>query len=83
MFTLDLEFDLTQNDVDDAVASFRLDDFNVAVNYRELEPVERQTELPVVRFTCEKYMPLRVIAAYYDRTYALYSDSAVDFIVES
>jgi hypothetical protein len=83
MFNLDLEIDPAQVDVESAIESFGLRDFNVPVNCRELEPVEKMGDWPVIRLTCEKYLPLRVIAAYYDRTYAIYSDSMVDFIVES
>ena len=85
MFTLDLEIDPAQVDVESAIESFGLRDFDVKVDARELEQDEKQIPegWPVIRLTCEKHTPLKVIANYYDRTYAIYSDSAVDFIVES
>lgn len=84
MFILDLEFDADQVDLESAIMSLGIDDFTVPVTCRELEADEKQgTDLPVIRLTCAQYTPLKVIANYYDRTYAIYSDSAVDFIVES
>jgi hypothetical protein len=83
MFTLDLEIDPAQVDVESAIESFGLRDFDVKVDARELEPVEKMGDWPVIRLTCEKHLPLKVIANYYDRTYAIYSDSMVDYIVES
>jgi hypothetical protein len=83
MFILDLEIDPAQVDVESAIESFGLRDFDVPIGCRELEPVEKMGDWPVLRLTCEKHLPLKVIANYYDRTYAIYSDSMVDYIVEA